>query len=197
MADAKKVSVEVHIVKDSTKPSPEDPYSYWMETKDNKVGGGKRGSKLTFNSEYKYKGFDIDFELVDETGEGFLFMDIGKLPNKDPDPDLAPMWVKAIVPPDNSCPNREFWPEFTATKVQQGNTTLKVHNANSYVQEFKFAFMFSRTPHQGPYEIMWDPGGTNQNSNATMKSPLVAVLVVVGVIAVAAFAAFKMGVFDR
>ena len=122
MANPKKVKIDVHIVKDSTK---NPPYDFWMETKDKKVGGGKKGSKLTFDGENTYKGFDLDFDLHDDTGEGFCFMDIGKLPNGNQDPDLAPMWVKTIVPPDNSCPNREFWDEFKANKVTCGNTTLK------------------------------------------------------------------------
>lgn len=195
MASPKKVTVEVHIVKDSTKPPPEKPYSFWLEPKDKKLGG--KGNDLIFNGENLYDGFEIDFDLVDETGEGFYFMDIGKKPNGEPDPDLAPMWVKTVKDLSEPCPDREFWDGFVATKLVGNNTTLKVRNANSTVQKFKFAFMFSTTPHQGPYQIMYDPGGLNQNSNATTKSPLVAVAVVIGVVALAGFVAYELGVFSN
>ena len=43
---------------------------------------------------------------------------------------------------------------------------------------------------------MWDPGGTNQNSNATVKSPLAAVAIVLGIVA-SRFAAYELGVFNN
>jgi hypothetical protein len=162
MGNAKKVDVEVHIIRDSTKPPSEPPYDFWLSTKDSKVGKGK-GNDLTFNNENKYDGFEIRFQLVDETGEDFLFMDDARDAHGNPDPDLAPMWVKTVSDFKESCPDHEFWGEFETTKVTGNNTVLEVRNWNKHEQKFKFALMFSRTPHQAPYEIMYDPDGTNQN----------------------------------
>ena len=83
MANSKKVKVDVHIVRDSTKPPSQQPYKFWLNPNDSKIGK-KKDDKLTFDSEHIYKGFEIDFDLKDETGENFYFMDIGTDANGDP-----------------------------------------------------------------------------------------------------------------
>lgn len=183
MGNEKKVDVDVHIINDSSK---NPPYDFWLGTTDNKVGKPK-GDTLTFDNDGKYDGFDIRFHVVDETRKGFLFMDARKDANGDPDPNLAPMWVKKVNDPKDPCPDHEFWDEFKTTEVAPNNKTLHVYNRNTDKQLFKFAFMFSRTPHQEPFEIMYDPGGDNQNGPRpfTSKSLLAALAlggVAVGVI---------------
>ena len=161
-------------------PTVNPPYKYWLDTDDNKVGK-KKGHDLTFDNDGKYDGFDLTFEVDDATGNDFKFMDIGTLPNGDPDPDLAPMWVKKVAQLGGTdCPDREFWHQFRATKVYGNNKKLDVRNDNSDVHFFKFAFMFSRTPNKGPYEIMYDPGGTNLNGTKPMFSLTPVVVAAVG-----------------
>lgn len=181
MGNPKKVKVEVHIVRDGSK---DPPYDFWLDTKDHKVGKSK-GDKLTFDNEGKYDGFDLDFELVDETGEGFLFMDQGYDANGKQDPNLSPMWVKKVASLSDPCPDHEFWDQFETTEVSKDNDTLHVHNKNEHKQLFKFALMFSRTPHQAPYEIMYDPGGDNENGPKPMSYASLATIMVTGVGAVA------------
>lgn len=169
MADSKKCDVKVHIKDDPTKYPPEPPYEFWLDTDDSRVGK-KKCNELKFDNAGKYDGFDLTFEIVDHTGEGFKFMDAGKLGNGAPDPDLAPMWVKKVNDFGESCPDREFWEQFETVKVFGGNTKLHVHNKNDVEQKFKFALMFSRTPQQSPYQIMYDPDGTNQNGGKPLIS---------------------------
>jgi hypothetical protein len=176
MGDSKKVKIEVHIDDDATQYPPKQPYKFWLETDDNKVGK-KKGHDLTFDNDGKYDGFDITFEIVDHTKKDFKFMDIGEDANGHPNPDLAPMWVKTVAQLGGSdCPDREFWDQFRATEVFGNNKKLSVRNENIDKNYFKFAFMFSRTPDTGPYEIMYDPGGTNMNGTkpSFAVGPLVA-----------------------
>ncbi len=163
--NSKKVDIKVHIADDPTNYPPEPPYEYWLETDDSNIGK-KKGKALIFNNEQngrKYDGFDIIFEIVDHTRKDFKFMDIGALPNGDPDPNCAPMWVRTVKDFGDTCPDHQFWDQFTSMKVYAGNKKLHVRNMNDCKQLFKFALMFSRNPSQGPCEIMYDPDGTNQN----------------------------------
>jgi hypothetical protein len=170
MGNPKQVAITVHIKDDPTKYPPEPPYEFWLDTDDNKVGK-KKGHDLTFDNDGKYDGFDITFEIDDHTGKGFKFMDIGEDANGDPDPNLAPMWVKTVPQlGGKDCPDHEFWHQFRATKVFGNNKKLSVRNENNDEHFFKFAFMFSRTPDKGPYEIMYDPGGTNMNGTKPFYS---------------------------
>lgn len=180
MGDPKKLDIKVHIEDDPTKPPPEPPYDFWLDTDDNKVGS-KKGHDLTFDNAGKYDGFDITFEIDDHTGKDFKFMDIGKDANGDPDPHLAPMWVKTVQQLGGTdCPNHQFWDQFEATKVFANNKKLSVRNKNIDKNTFKFAFMFSRTPETSPYEIMYDPGGTNLNGTKPLFSTGTVVAVAVG-----------------
>lgn len=159
----KTVDIDVHIIDDSSK-SP--PFNFWMDPHDSKVGKSK-GENLRFENEGKYDGFDLRFKVVDDTKakEDFRFMDVGTLANGDPDPDLAPMWVRMAdsLGPTEPCPDHEFWDQFETTSVSQNNKMLHVHNKNDDVQKFKFALLFSKNPSQSPCEIMYDPGGDNMD----------------------------------
>lgn len=162
---AKLLQVTVCIEDDPTNYPPDAPYKYWLETEDNN-GGKKKGNALSFKNEVdgkKYNGYDITFDLDDRTGKGFKFMDAKKLPGGGADPDCAPMWVKEVENFVEPCPHRQFWDQFYTVSVSGNNTKLHVRNENDCVQKFKFALMFSRNPRQAPFEIMYDPDGTNGN----------------------------------
>jgi hypothetical protein len=121
----------------------------------------------------------------------------------DPPRDKDPMWVKRIQNRGESCPDKnDHWPIFSTTAVQDNNTVLVVHNKNNTKQLFKFALMFSRTPHQAPYEIMYDPIGSNQNG-PEMIGPeggagwaTYAAIALVGIAAIG-FALYELGVFGQ
>jgi hypothetical protein len=164
MGKPKAVDIWVHIENDLTQYPP-NQYKFWLETDDNKIGK-KKGDNLAFNNDGLYDGFDLTFKIKDKTGKGFRFMDDGKLSNGEPDPDLTPMWVKMVKEiKDGDCPDREFWPVFRTTGVSANNKELYVHNENPVdePQLFKFALLFSTNPHRVPCEIMYDPGGDNQD----------------------------------
>jgi hypothetical protein len=145
---ANQVDVNVHIIRDATQPNG---VRFSMSS------GLGNGDELTFDNKGR-PGFDIKFKVVDDTGDGYLFMDF------DPPNDKDPMWVKKIQDRGESCPVKgDHWPIFSTTELQDSNTVLLVHNKNNSKQLFKFALMFSKTPHQAPYEIMYDPIGSNQN----------------------------------
>ncbi|HEY4071331.1 MAG TPA: hypothetical protein VGM04_07230 [Sphingomicrobium sp.] len=159
MGNAKPVTITVHIEDDSTIYPPDPPYKFWLDPNYSKVGK-KKTQNLTFNNENTFDGFDLTFVIDDDTKKDFKFMDIGTLANGDPDPDVAPMWVKTV--PNlggQDCPDREFWDQFKAVKVYGNNKKLDVRNENKDKQCFKFALRFSTT--KGP--VMYDPGGTNLN----------------------------------
>lgn len=167
MSKAKPVTVKVHI-EDNPIQFPPEPYKFWLGTDDSKIGK-KKGKELTFENE-GHDGFEITFEIEDDTSprQGFKFMDDVKGPDGKSDPNHTPMWVKTVEDFDESCPNHELWDQFETVSVTGNNTKLQIRNWNFDEKKFKFAFMFSRTPHEGSYQIMYDPDGNNQNGPRTL-----------------------------
>lgn len=122
--------------------------------------GGNRGPKLTFNNNQGNKyhdGFQVIFDLVDETDHGYVFF-------QDPD-NPAPsdaMSVK-LIDDDGYCPRRgETWDGFKPVEVTRGQTRLIVDNPNRDRQHFGFAFHFSTARKPRP-TLTYDPVGENQN----------------------------------
>lgn len=107
---------------------------------------------ITFHNRGR-DGFEIRFNLIDNTGQGYLFP---PPPKKD-----HALWSRQGrgCPPDNY--DRQ-WHEFEVVRViEPALETLVVRNRNETVTEFGYTLRV--TNNNGATYIPLDPGGNNQN----------------------------------
>lgn len=182
----KDVDVDVHIIRDANaKP---DGLDYYLDSSE--LG---KGHELTFVNQKGHDGFRVKFHIVDDTGDGWLFMD----------KTLDPMWVKPVADRGETCPDDQHkeHPVFKTVSVEDNNRTLVALNTNPKQELFKFALMFSRTPHQGPYERMYDPIINNQNGSTDPPGVFgTGIMSIAGgavLLGAAVYALFRFGVFSR
>ena len=109
---------------------------------------------ITFHNRGR-PGFDIKFNLIDETGQGYSFPPQGKR-------DEA-LWSRQGpgCPPDN---HNQQWDQFTSVRViEPDQMTLVVHNKNETITEFGYTLRVTKD--NGVNYIDLDPGGNNQNGS--------------------------------
>lgn len=151
MGNAKPVSVDIVLKVDTSKPNG---------IKFDMVSDLKQGDELTFKNDKKGDWFEVDFNIVDPDGTGYVF----------PDDETKAMYVTPVntvtdpCPDDWNCP--EYWPQFCAQKVTKNNRTLTVKNLNETVQLYKFCFWLTKTPKDNGPCIPYDPIGSNQNAGS-------------------------------
>jgi hypothetical protein len=143
---------------------------------------------LTFENNY-HNGFDIDFVLIDKTKQGYSFP-----PNSE-----KTEAVSSQMGATNLCPPQGTSEVLQPINVHQTNSpddTLRVHNKNqgSVVGDFGYALWV--TNDGGSSYIKLDPGGHNNNGMTAGFSKTAALVVTVAVAAVAAFALYKLRVFQ-
>lgn len=113
---------------------------------------------ITFNNCGRKAGFEIKFNLIDETGGGYCFP-----PQKDRDKAL---WSRQ----GPGCPPDDYgkqWDEFTVVRVvEPDRLTLIVRNKNQTVTQFGYTL---RVTNDDTNYLSLDPGGNNQNSSLTNK----------------------------
>ena len=123
----------------------------------------------------------MNFNLSDPHHTGYFF----------PDSKSEAMWVhKILVGDPDPCPRSSVhWPEFEASNVLNGNTTLEVQNPNQHKHLFAFALRVTKKPHDpAPVLVPLDPIGDNKNgSSAKYSAALLVKLALVVVVAVAAY----------
>jgi hypothetical protein len=144
MPAPKRVTIEVNVVSDPTKPG-----GVWFNLGNKHVSGGHN---LKFKNDH-HPGFDVRFEIVDDINSGCTF-----LTNLQ---DV--MWVHTVnSPPPYPCPTAPvYWPQFAATGFDDDYKTLLVSNLNEDVQLFAFTLRFNKPG--WPTPIDYDPIGDNQN----------------------------------
>ncbi len=131
-----------------------------------KKKGGPENAVITFNNWQDDKfsdGFEVTFDLVDETGKGYGFFQ----KPKNPSPNDA-MSVRAIGL-SGHCPSPgDTWDGFTPSSVTQCRQHLSVDNPNNHLQYFGFALHFSLEGEHAA-SLTYDPIGDNQNGNARIR----------------------------
>ena len=138
--------------------------------------------KLTFKNDH-HPGFLVRFNIIDSQHTLYKFPD---------NPDDA-MWVQTIdSTTPNNCPNTPmYWDGFKGTRVTNSNMTLDVDNPNTAEQLFAFTLRFTLQPHDtNPHCEPFDPIGSDKNGPASRSAA--ALLLTVVIVAVAAFAAYKL-----
>lgn len=117
-----------------------------------------QGGKLTFRNK-GHPGFNVFFVIEDPERSGYQFPD-------DEDKALA---ATPLAGPGTECPGQGvWWNQFrpkAVIKIEDRNTTLKVHNPNAKGQECDFGytlFVTLKPDGTGPYWAL-DPIGSNQN----------------------------------
>jgi hypothetical protein len=101
-------------------------------------------------------GFEVTFNLVDQTGEGYGFFFANE---HHPDPDDA-IWVQKVES-GGFCPTGPCkWAGFKPKDVTR--QTLVVDNPNGHLQYFGFALLLSQAGETSP-SVTIDPIGDNQN----------------------------------
>jgi hypothetical protein len=120
---------------------------------------GKDEPVLRFNNNQDgqfHDGFEVTFNLVDQTGENYGFF-LGNSPH--PDPDDA-IWVKE-ADSGGHCPTAKCnWAGFNPTSASRDK--LVVVNPNGHLQYFGFALLLSR-PNETSPSVTIDPIGDNQD----------------------------------
>ncbi len=151
MGTGKPVNVDIVLKADANEPNG---------IKFDMVSSLKQGKELTFKNDKKGDWFDVDFNIVDPDGTGYLF----------PDDHLKAMYVRKVSSVDDACPDDwncpEYWDQFAAQNVIKNNKTLRVRNLNETVQLYKFCFWLTQTPKANGPCIPYDPIGSNQNAGA-------------------------------
>ncbi len=108
---------------------------------------------ITFHNRGR-PGFEILFNLIDETNSGYCFP-----PNRKRDDAL---WSRQ----GPGCPPKDYgqqWDQFEVVRVvEPDRTTLVVHNKNDFVTEFGYTLRV--TNDGGVTFVDLDPGGLNQDS---------------------------------
>lgn len=100
-------------------------------------------------------GFEIKFNLFDETGEGYRFPPQSKRHEA--------LWSRqgAGCPPDNY---GQQWREFEVVRVKEPDQeSLIVRNLNETVTEFGYTLRVTKD--DGTNYVNLDPGGNNQNGS--------------------------------
>lgn len=132
----------------------DNPPDFSLTSSDIPVKGTGDDAMISFNNDGN-AGYEITFDLQDNTGKGYVFFQ--RPQNPSPDDALS---VK-LCSKTGHCPGPgQSWDEFKPTSVQ--GTQLVVENANSYPQYFGFAFYFS-LPNENSSSLKYDPIGDNRN----------------------------------
>lgn len=122
---------------------------------------GKNGPKLVFNNNaggQYHDGFEVVFQLEDQTNQGYLFH------QKPVNPQPTDAMSVKLIDEHGYCPREGAkWAGFKPTEVTEDRLTLVVDNPNKYPQYFGFAFHFSKCGEQNS-SLTYDPVGENQNS---------------------------------
>ena len=151
MPAPKRVTIDVNVVHDTTKPG-----GVWFNLGYKHVSGG---DKVKFENE-NHPGFIVRFNIVDTIGSGCKFL-----------PNLQDaMWVQTINgPPPYPCPTAPaYWPVFEATGFDNDYETLVVRNFNPPpAQLFAFTLRFNKPG--WPTSIDYDPIGDNKNGPQQYK----------------------------
>jgi hypothetical protein len=141
------ITVDVYLNDASDPDSPDFDIRTCVET----IPGDLKHPILVFNN-YERNGFDIDFQLWDNTGTGYKF------PKKEGD---------AIWSQVTSCPRAAVADVLKPKKVSSDGLTLSVHNPNDSAIGY-FYYTLRVVDDLGNFVTM-DPGGVNNNGSTTKR----------------------------
>lgn len=96
-------------------------------------------------------GFNVRFNLYDETGDGYLFPPDRKVKEA--------CWSQV----GTSCPRTQVWDVFDPIRVINGDQTLVVYNDNPSPPLGQFKYTLRVTNDGGSTYCDLDPGGTDMN----------------------------------
>lgn len=144
MADPKKVKLIVTVNSDvpgdfTIEPSPK--------------GALPKGTKgeLIFKNNH-HRGFDVEFDLIDNSGLGYKFPPTDKM--------RSAVWSELGA---TSCPQAGKMDVFQPLSIKNNQMTLVAHNPNFGSVVGKFYYMLRVTRDGGSNYHPLDPGGDNQN----------------------------------
>ena len=110
------------------------------------------GGRLQFHNRGRH-GFLVNFQLHDETGEGYQF----------PKPNELAKALRSQAGASCPPPGVGQWREFTAERIIQNRSVLVVRNLNESKTEFWYALCITKD--DGATYRDLDPGGDNWNGN--------------------------------